>query len=296
MKRRFWLGGIIFLLEFFAFSSSDKTIVAYVNEEVITKNDVCNLADEARLTYDQALDRLIDQCLLLQDFNSKKGKIPEAQLDVQMDNIVQESFKGNRSALSQVLRMKGQTFFGLKEEVKTSIILNVMQQQKAQSPYSISPKKIKEYYQSHKKEFEVPASYVIEQSGFKAGSKMLMQEEEKNKGEVLEKYLADKMSLDEIKRKLDEFTMEAMEYKASELDVRLVNHLDKMLEGQSTDYLKINDVYITAKLLKKNPARIKTLAEVQSEIEEKLLVEINQKNYQDYIDLLKKNAAIQMIK
>ena len=43
-------------------------IAGYVNEEVITKNDVYQLSKEADLNYEQALNRLIEQQLLLQDF------------------------------------------------------------------------------------------------------------------------------------------------------------------------------------------------------------------------------------
>ena len=284
------------LSKLFSFAEEIGSVVCYVNKDVITNSDVSMLAKETGLTNEQALDRLIDQCVLLQDFNDKKGRIPVAQLDVQMDNIVQESFKGNRNALSQVLKMKGQTFFGLKEEIKTSIILNVMRQQKSRSIHSISPRKIREYYNSHIEEFTIPTFYTIEQSGFNATSKITIDGVEKNKKDVLKEHLMHKSPLEAIKKQLDEFVNDPIEYKAEELDNCLVECLEKLAIGATTDYLKINNVYVCSKLLGKKPARVKLLEEVQAEIEEKLLIEINQKNYQAYVDSLKAKASIRIVK
>ena len=93
---------------------------------------------------------------------------------------------------------------------------------------------------------------------------------------------------------MDEFTVEPAWYSASELAPELLKHLENMKPGQATDCLKINEVWIISKLLDKQASQVKPLSDVQSEIEEKILVKINQKNYQDYIDSLKKKAVVKI--
>ena len=49
--------------------NKNTTIAGYVNEEVITKTDVYQLSRDANLNYEQALNQLIEQHLVLQDFH-----------------------------------------------------------------------------------------------------------------------------------------------------------------------------------------------------------------------------------
>ena len=269
-----------------------EAVVAYVNEAVITHLSVQQLVQQENITYDQALNALIEQQLLLQDFNNKKGKIPQLQLDIQISNIVQENFNGNRNAFTKVLQMQGKSLSSLQDELRTSIILNVMRQQKTQSKYSTSPKKIRAYYEAHKGDFSVPARYYISQSGFNLDSKI--PQTEIKKSDKLQTLIKEGASLNSIKEQLNEFSSEPTWYSAEELDKILVDKLEKSSIGQETHFLQLNNTFVTTKLLQKAPASVRPLSEVQDAIEEKLIVEYNKQRYSDYIKQLRSYAVIKI--
>lgn len=281
-----------FLAGFATHAQPTETVAAYVNETVITRLSVQQLVQQESIPYVQALNFLIEQQLLLQDFNNKKGKIPQIQLDIQTSNIVQEHFNGNRNAFVKVLQMQGKSLSGLQEELRTSIILNIMRQQKSQSKYSISPKAVRAYYEAHKDEFFVPARYYISQSGFTLDAKM--PQTEIKKADKLKELLKSKTDLNIIKQQLDEFSSDPTWYSSEELDKVLIDKLEVLSSGQETPYLQLNNTFVVTKLLQKSPATVCPLSEVQSVIEEKLIVEHNNRCYQEYVHQLRSKAVIKI--
>lgn len=270
-------------------------IAAYVNEDIIMRTEVQQLAQERQISYEEALNVLIEQWLLLQDFNRKKGKISDAQIDINMENILQSNFQGNRQAMRQVLQAQGQSFYGLKEDVRQSMIIHVMRQRNTLSPFSISPKQVEAYYWSHQQEFQMESRYLIQQSGFQEDATLMVDGKEERKVDLLQQLIQNKNTLSLIHKQLDEFTSKPIWYSFSELQPELRNELLLLTPGESTPYLKLNNVYVTSQLIQMEPAIIKSLAEVQSDIEEKLLIEVNSNIYNQYIQYLRQLANIRIV-
>ena len=265
-------------------------VAAYVNEEVITVPAVNELVQQEGLSYADAREQLIEQQLLLQDFNARKGKIPAIQLEAQMASMVQENFNGNRRALLQALKTQGSTLHNLQDNLKQAIIFNAMRQQKCHSEYAVSPKKIRTYYETHTDDFRVPASYHIVQSGFDENAKV--SNSEVKKSDKLQELLKEKVPFDAIKKQLNDFTVGATWYSEKELDKNLVTLLRTMPVHTATPYLNLNNVFVTIELLDKKSDTIRPLSEVQKEIEERLQMEANDKSYREYIEYLKSKAII----
>lgn len=270
-------------------------IAAYVNEDIIMRTEVQQLAQERQISYPEALNALIEQRLLLQDFNRKKGKISDAQIDINMENILQSNFHGNRQAMRQVLQAQGQSFYGLKEDVRQSMIIHVMRQRNTLSPFSISPKQVEAYYRSHQQEFQMESRYLIQQSGFQENATLMVGGKEERKVDLLQQLVQNKTTLSLIQKQLDEFSSKPIWYSFSELQPKLRNELLLLTPGESTPYLKLNNVYVTSQLVQVVPATIKPLAEVQSDIEEKLLIEVNSNIYNQYIQYLRQLANIRIV-
>ncbi len=276
------------------FSQEYPSILARVNNEVITYNEVKRIAEGSNLPYEKIINQLIDRQLLIDAFEAQKGKVQVSHIDLQMDTLIQNNFNGNRQQFIAILQAEGQSIYELKDEIKNSIIENVMRQQNFRSSQVLSPKKIQTYYQNHLEQFLKPARYYIKQSGFKADATISINNESLLKKDYLETLLQQNVEFSTIKLTLDEFSTEAIWYTASELDPQLAIQLANLPLNQNTPYIKINEVYATSYLLQKESATLLPLSEVQKEIEEVLLFEVNTQAYKNYIQNLRNKAFIQI--
>ena len=277
------------------FGQEYPSVFARVNGDVITRNEVQRLAEGSGLSYEKIVEQLIDRKLLIAAFEAQKGKVQTTQVDLQMENIIQNNFRGNRQQFVAVLQAEGQSIYELKDEIKNSIIENVMRQQNLQSANILSPKKIQTYYQQHQEQFSKPARYCIQQSGFKANAMLQIGEETILKRDYLKKLIEAKTDFSMIQSQLNEFTTDAIWYTEAELDPALAAQLAQLSANQNTAYIKINEVFVTSRLVEKEPASVAPLAEVQGQIEEILLFEANTLAYKKYVHGLREKAFIEIL-
>lgn len=286
-------GLVSVLLSTLCFSQSGQWsfIAARVNNDVITQLDVQKAAREMQQSEQIALEALIDQKLLIQEFYKKKGQIASIHMDAQMDAIVQDNFNGNRDAFVDALKSSGQTCLGLKQEMKDAIIVSIMREQ-VQKLQSVSPQKVRDYYEQHKDDFRVPARYLIQQSGFKAESTLIIDEQPVLKINRLIALTTAHVPFVNIKKELDEFVQQPVEYAETELDKKLLECLNTLKVGEETGYMLINGLYVTTKLDRKISSTTLALAEVQSKIEKLLRKKMQDKALRDYLQGLRKQSAI----
>ena len=277
-------------------------IAAYVNDEAITCDEVQKVSRDLKVLPKEALKFLIEQKLLAFDFKKKGGKISAMHVDAQVETMAKENFKGNRELMRQVLRQQGQSLHGLKKDIRESMMFQAMQQGRIPSKVSVSPERIHKYYEAHASDFREEARYCLEQSGFKADETLEVPKvagrantkghETMKKEAYLQQLLAQKMPLADIQKQLDTFHTEAIEYKASELDPKLVQALEALSDGSQTPYLRIGDTWVTSKIIQKTEGRLKPLQEVQSFIEAQVSAEIGKEHYKEYLQRLRERTAI----
>jgi len=294
LKRLTLVFGVFFTI-YNLFGQEYPSVLARVNGEIITQNEVQRIAEGSGLAYEKIVEQLIDRKLLIAAFEAQKGKVQTTQVDLQMESIIQNSFRGSRQQFVAILQSEGQSIYELKDEIKNSIIENVMRQQYFQSANILSPKKIQAYYQQHQEQFSKPARYCIQQSGFKADAMLQVGEETVLKRDYLQKLIEAKTVFSTIQSQLNEFTTDAIWYTEAELDPALAAQLAQLSVNQNTTYIKINEVFVSSRLVEKEPASITPLAEVQGQIEEILLFEANTQAYKRYVQGLREKAFIEIL-
>lgn len=124
--------------------------VATVNGEKITRDELFDTM------YSQvgkdALDDLITRRLILQEGNTLGLSISEAEVDEEIDRIVQENFMGVIDQFNQLLEQHGVTLEAVRNDAK----VNLMARKIAMNEIEISESELKEYFAENQASFNIP--------------------------------------------------------------------------------------------------------------------------------------------
>jgi parvulin-like peptidyl-prolyl isomerase len=145
-------------------------IAAIVNGDVITYSQVRalvgprerllhsqfkgeELAKQIKEARELALKDLIDRQLIVQSFKKEKFELPEHFVEQRINDIIQESFGGDRQTFIKTLQAQNYSLTEFKKHEKESIIVQAMRGKNVKLATVIPPAKITEYYAKHRAEF-----------------------------------------------------------------------------------------------------------------------------------------------
>lgn len=145
-------------------------IAAVVNREVITYSQVRGLvgprerllqsqfkgdelAKQIKAAREAALKDLIDRQLIVQSFAEQKFELPDHFVDERVNDIIRESFGGDRQAFIKTLQAQNYSLTEFKRQEKERIIVQAMRSKNVKTATVIPPAKITEYYAKHRAEF-----------------------------------------------------------------------------------------------------------------------------------------------
>jgi parvulin-like peptidyl-prolyl isomerase len=145
-------------------------MAAVVNGEVITYSQVRALSApqekvlrqqytgqdlEKKLTEVRqlALRDLVDRRLVIQAFKKESYEIPDHIVDQRIQQIIRESFGGDRNTFVKTLEAQNYTLGEFKEKEMEKIIVGAMKSHNVKINQIISPVKIEDYYRKHRDEF-----------------------------------------------------------------------------------------------------------------------------------------------
>jgi parvulin-like peptidyl-prolyl isomerase len=148
-------------------------IVAIVNDAIITRQQLEDYTLPAievlRRTYarnpdvfnrkytetiQDGLEQLIEKQLILDEFKSAGGQLPESIIEEEVRDRIRKNF-GDRVTLTKSLRARGESTESFRKRVHDDIIINFMRQKNVSSAITISPTRIEHYYATNQPEFKV---------------------------------------------------------------------------------------------------------------------------------------------
>ncbi len=279
-------------------AQSSYRIAARVGEEIITQFELESRMSQVPFTQQnqksirqKCLNELIDEALLIQEFNARKGNILKYYLDNQTDAFIQSNFQGNRTAFMHYLESRHQSFLDFQNEIKRSIIINVMRQQSLKNALNTSPKAIENYYQAHLADFTEAPSIFLEQKCFKEES--IEENTNISKINYYDQKIKEGISPNALAAELDELKLPNAWYNINELNQTLAQHASQLALNTFSKPILVNHVYIMLRVLDRKPAKVQALSSVQSTIEERIIEEKNEQAYQTLIRELKEKTFIE---
>jgi peptidyl-prolyl cis-trans isomerase SurA len=145
-------------------------IAAVVNGDVITYSQVRELVEpRERLLRSQfqgdelvakikevrlaALKDLIDRQLIIQSFNKEGYQIPQHYIDQEVEQVIRDSFGGDRNTFIKTLQAQNFTIGEFKKMETEKMMVQAMRAKNAKPTTVIPPGKIDQYYQQHRDQF-----------------------------------------------------------------------------------------------------------------------------------------------
>lgn len=244
----------------------------------------------------QILEEIIDEILIVNEFNTKKGAVPETFLNNQYFSFIKENFQGDRSLFQEYLKAQGQTDRQFRESQKENAILSFVRFEIERSQSEISPEKIQKYYKENSKQFYQDEAIHLKQITLSPvaneGTNLLMQEADK----ALEELKSGKSFEDVAKR----FSQDSMKERGGDWswlnrkDIRkeLADIAFSMAIKTHSNPIQIGKHVFILFVEDKRKDGIQPLDKVRDQIEKTISANISKHAYNQRLERLRKKTHV----
>ena len=289
-------------------------MAAVVNGEVITFSQVRALsAPQERLLRQQytgqdlakkltevrqlALQDLIDRRLVIQAFKKESYEIPDHIVDQRVNDIIRESFGGDRNTFVKTLEAQNYTLGEFKQKEMEKIIVGAMKSHNVKVNQIISPVKIEDYYRKHRDEFTSKEQIKLRMIMISGHQDTASAPAQKELAEEVLGKLAAGAEFEQMAQMYSEDSTKDnggdwgwIEHKT--LAEGLEKFAFNMPIGRISNIIDYAGNYYILKVEDKHGGSTKSLAEVRSDIEKKLVQEEAQQIQERWIAGLREKAYI----
>ena len=289
-------------------------IAAVVNGEIITYSQVRALsAPQERILRQQytgsdlekklkelrelAVRDLIDRRLVIQAFKKESFEIPDHIVDMRIQQIIKESFGGDRNTFVKTLEAQNYTLGEFKQKEMEKIIVGAMRSKNVKRNSIISPTKIDEYYRKHRDEFTSKEQIKLRMIMIPGQKDTASAPAQKELAEEVLGKLASGAEFEQMAQMYSEDSTKDnggdwgwIEHKT--LAEPLEKFAFSMPIGRISNIIEYAGNYYILKVEDKHGGSTKSLTEVRADIEKKLIQEEAQQIQERWIAGLRQKAYI----
>jgi len=315
MKTKAFLTAILFLALSSLFRAADvvEEIYAVVNDEAITGSELLKFkADMLRSLQAELEGEKLEQALaelekeLLNKFIEQKlllSKVKEKNYDVDADveTIIQEIKKQNNIAsddeLKSALAREGIEFAAWKNMWRERRRQERLINEEVGAKIKIDNPQIMEYYRKNQAEFTQPAEFTLNCIYVKKGEQGAVPQEK------MEQVLTELKpgGFVEVAKKYSELpgaeeSVALGTFKAGELDKALEEAALKLKKDEYSGWIDTENGWYIIQLVEFSPQRVREVRDVREDISMTLRMAEQQARVKDYIEQLKKESYIKILK
>lgn len=265
---------------------------------------------EAKLN---VLRALIERELIIQDFKTQGGFIPDTYTTERINDVIRDEYGGDRVAFIKTLYERGVTMQKYKDEIQDNAIVGYMRNKNVIQTVLVSPYQIEQYYQQNLRLFQQDeqikvSTIVLRKSLFpsqktdKDGKQVTYDPQEEIAKEILYKLdtgadFADlARSYSEAPNKDDGGALGWVTQNGkTAIRADLWDAISKLQPGQHTDVITTSDgFYYIVQVEDRKQSAMAPLEDVRAQIEQTVINEESQVRQQTWLDSLRAKAFIKM--
>jgi len=282
------------------FSFAQDSVVAIVNNDVITQKDLNDFINFMRMQVSaeskgidlenkiqsmklNLLQKLIEDRLILQEAKNLKMEIGQDRVKERIDDIKKKV--GSDMEFQRSLKQQGLAQVDLESKIKDQLLMYNIIDYKIRSKIIITPFEVTDFYEKNKKEFNSP-----EQRDFAS----ITIEDEKIANQVYSQLNA-WQSFEQVVKKygleINKFTISMEEGIKKEI----ADVIFKLNAGETSKPVKIGDLFYIFKVYNITPPHALSLVEAQETIHNFLFEKKMQERLTKWLNELKKSSYIKIL-
>lgn len=294
-------------------AKNDSAVVAVVNDEEITEQEVLEQIDKMLVAagqplpeqvkanaraklYQQALDQMVTLMLLKEEAAKHKVTVSEEEVDEQLNEL--KANTPTEEQFIQALQMSGFTLESLKEEIRERLVLTKVIDAQSEALNPVTEEEIKSFYEENKDQMKqeetVEASHILLRSAPNATDEE-KEEVKKQLQTIREEIVGNKMTFEEAAKKHSEDPGSGQqggdlgEFTRGQMVPQFEQVAFALKPGEISEVFDTQFGYHIIKVDEHNEAKEMTLEEARPRIEE--FLELQSK--QEYLKKLKEDAKIE---
>ena len=248
-----------------------------VNGRVVTMFEIVKLSESAKISRQDAIEKIIEKKLEEYEFEKQNVKIDDFEIERRMEMIA----SSNNMSLGQFKEAIEKNFLGVsayKKELKEKIAKEKLYQKITYQKYAaVDEKDLRLYYDNNKNSFSVPAKIEV------------LQYSSANKA-ALEKMVSSPLSEHQGVAK-EEVTIET-----KALDPGLIYVFKNTKEGSFTPIIPIKDTFAVFYVKDKKDFAVADFESVKSEVNERYTKQKEMDAVRDYFEKLKASAKVKVFR